>query len=386
MQIDLHTSCIEISKSAYKHNIQFLRNVVDEEVLISSVVKGNAYGHSIELFVPLAEENGVNHFSVFSADEAYEVQQASNKKSSIMIMGSVENEQLEWAIANDISCYIFDLIRLKQAVLFAKKIGKKAKIHIEVETGMHRTGFDSEKWHEVVEILKNNEDILDFEGLCTHYAGAEEIANYYRIKQQQQSFKKATKYFKSNGLHPKLLHSACSAATLRYPKTQGDMVRLGIIQYGFFPTKEVLIHFLEKSGSMEDPLKRLLTWKTKVMDVKQVKTGDFVGYGTSFMAGCSMKIATIPVGYSQGFSRSMSNQGRVLINGQRVSVIGVVNMNMMTVDVTHLDTVSKGDEVVLIGKQGDLEIGVASFSEFSNQINYEMLTRLPVNIPRNVVE
>lgn len=386
MPIDLHSCHIEISKEAYKHNIDFLRNSLNEGVKISSVVKGNAYGHSIELFVPLAEENGINHFSVFSAKEAYAVQKASTMNSQIMIMGSVENEQLQWAIENDISFYVFDITRLKQTILFAKKTNKKATIHIEVETGMHRTGFDIQEWEEVSEILKSNKDILVFEGLCTHYAGAEEIANYYRIKQQQQSFKKAIRFFKDKGLIPNCIHSACSAATLRYPKTQGDMVRLGIIQYGFFPTKEVLIHFLEKSKLKEDPLKRLLRWKTNVMDVKKVKTGDFVGYGTSFMAGHAMKIATIPVGYSHGFSRSLSNQGRVLIKGQRVPVIGVVNMNMMTVDVTHLDTVEKGNEVILIGKQGDLEIGVTSFSEFSNQINYEMLTRLPAEIPRFLVD
>ncbi|MEX2336461.1 MAG: alanine racemase [Fulvivirga sp.] len=386
MSIALHTSHIEISKAAYKHNIDFLKSFLNEGVKISSVVKGNAYGHSIDLFVPLAEENGVDHFSVFSADEAYEVQKASKSNSDIMIMGSVENEQLEWAIEQDISCYIFDLHRLRQAVAFAEKTGKKAKIHIEVETGMHRTGFDVNEWQEVAEILKANSNILTFMGLCTHFAGAEEIANYYRIKQQQQNFRRAKRYFKDFGLEPQLIHTACSAATLRYPQSQGDMVRLGIVQYGFFPTKEVLIHFLEKSKSKEDPLKRLLSWKSKVMDVKNIKTGDFVGYGTSFMAGNDMKIATIPVGYSQGFSRSLSNQGRVLINGHRVPVIGVVNMNMMTVDVTHLDTVEKGDQVVLIGKQGDFEIGVSSFSEFSNQINYEMLTRLPAEMPRFLVD
>uniref|UniRef100_UPI0030DDB9B2 alanine racemase n=1 Tax=uncultured Planktosalinus sp. TaxID=1810935 RepID=UPI0030DDB9B2 len=343
------------------------------------------YGHSIDLFVPLAEENGIDHFSVFSADEAYKVQKASTQNSQIMIMGSAENEQLEWAIEHDISCYIFDIHRLKQAVFFAKKTAKKAKIHIEVETGMHRTGFDVQEWQEVAETLKEHQDVLSFKGLCTHFAGAEEIANYYRIKQQQQNFRRAKRYFKDFGLEPQLIHTACSAATLRYPRTQNDMVRLGIVQYGFFPTKEVLIHFLEKIKMKEDPLQRLLSWKSKVMDIKQVKTGDFIGYGTSFMAGTDMKIATIPVGYSQGFSRSLSNQGRVLINGQRAPVIGVVNMNMMTVDVTHLDSVEKGDEVVLIGKQGDLEIGVSSFSEFSNQINYEMLTRLPAEIPRKVV-
>lgn len=386
MPINFHTCQIEISKSAYKHNLDFLRKTLNEGVKISSVVKGNAYGHSIQLFVPLAEEMGINHFSVFSADEAYAVQKASKMNSQIMIMGYVENEQLEWAIENDISFYVFDLSRLLQAVSYAKKSRKKARIHIEAETGMHRTGFDVNEWQEVAETVKANSEHLIFEGLCTHYAGAEEIANYYRIKQQQQNFRRFKNYFKTFGLTPNTIHTACSAASLRYPQTQGDMVRLGIVQYGFFPTKEVLIHFLEKSKLKEDPLKRLLSWKTKVMDTKQVKTGDFIGYGTSFMASQNMKIATIPVGYSHGFSRSLSNLGRVLVRGHRVPVIGIVNMNMLTIDVSGIEVVDKGDEVVLIGRQGDLEIGVSSFSEFSNQINYEMLTRLPVNIPRKVVD
>jgi len=386
MPINFHTCHIEISKTAYKHNLEFLKKNLNEGVKISSVVKGNAYGHSIELFVPLAEEMGINHFSVFSADEAYAVKQSSKRNSEIMIMGHVENEQLEWAIENDISFYVFDLPRLYQAIDFSKKTNKKARIHIEAETGMHRTGFDVNEWQEVAETLKANLDYIVFEGLCTHYAGAEEIANYYRIKQQQQNFRRVKRYFKKFGLEPKMLHTACSAATLRYPQTQGDMVRLGIVQYGFFPTKEVLIHFLEKTKLKEDPTKRLLSWKSKVMGIKHVKTGDFIGYGTSFMAGTDMKIATIPVGYSHGFSRSLSNQGRVLINGQRVPVIGVVNMNMMTVDVTHLEHIEKEDEVVLIGKQGELEIGVSSFSEYSNQINYEMLTRLREDIPRILVD
>ncbi len=386
MPVNFHTCQIEISKSAYKHNLDFLRKTLNEGVKISSVVKGNAYGHSIELFVPLAEEMGINHFSVFSSDEAYAVQQASKRDSEIMIMGYVEDAQLEWAIENEISFYVFDLPRLNQAISFAKKCEKKARIHIEAETGMHRTGFDVNEWQEVAETIKANSAYLIFEGLCTHYAGAEEIANYYRIKQQQQNFRRVKNYFKAFGLTPKSIHTACSAATLRYPQTQGDMVRLGIVQYGFFPTKEVLIHFLEKTKLKEDPLRRLLTWKTKVMDTKLVKTGDFIGYGTSFMAGSNMKIATIPVGYSQGFSRSLSNLGRVLIKGQRVPVIGIVNMNMMTVDISGIDGVEKGDEVVLIGKQGELEIGVSSFSEFSKQINYEMLTRLPRDIPRKVVD
>lgn len=382
----LHTSYLEISKSALEHNLQFLKNYIGNDVQISSVVKGNAYGHGLEVFVPLAEHCGINHFSVFSADEALRVHNASTEKSTIMIMGLINNEQLEVAIENNIEFYVFEQDRLEKALQMAKKIGKMAKIHIEVETGMNRTGFALDQLPAVMKLLKNNPDHLYFKGLCTHFAGAESITNYYRIHKQQQVFKKVIKKVASAGLTPEQKHTACSAAALRYPKFQMDMVRLGIIQYGFFPNKETLIEYLTQKKETENPLRRLISWKSHVMDVKKVKTGEFVGYGTSYLANCDLKIAIIPVGYAHGFSRNLSNQGIVLINGQRVSVVGTVNMNMITVDVTQVNSVEKGDEVVLIGKQGDLEISVSSFSEFSEQVNYELLTRLPENLPRLVVD
>ncbi|HCE53949.1 MAG: alanine racemase [Lutibacter sp. BRH_c52] len=386
MMKSLNTSYIEISKSALEHNLQFLKNYIGNGVQISSVVKGNAYGHGIEVFVPLAENCGINHFSVFSADEALSVYKSSTQNSTIMIMGLINNEQLEWTIENNIEFYVFELDRLEKALETAKRIGKTAKVHIEVETGMNRTGFAISELPAVLKLLKNNPVNLQFKGLCTHFAGAESIANYYRIHKQQKVFQKVLKKVAAAGLSPEQKHTACSAAALRYPKFQMDMVRLGIIQYGFFPNKEILIEYLTKKKETENPLKRLISWKSHVMDVKKVKTGEFVGYGTSYLANYDLKIAIIPVGYAHGFSRNLSNQGIVLINGQRVSVVGTVNMNMITVDVTQVNSVEKGDEVVLIGKQGDLEISVSSFSEFSEQVNYELLTRLPENLPRLVVD
>lgn len=381
-----HTSHLEISKSALEHNLQFLKDYIGKGVQISSVVKGNAYGHGLEVFVPLAEHCGIDHFSVFSADEALRVHNASSENSTVMIMGLINNEQLEWAIENNIEFYVFELDRLEKALQTAQRIGKIAKVHIEVETGMNRTGFAMSQLPAVFQLLKNNSSHLCFKGLCTHFAGAESIANYYRIKKQQQVFQKAMKKVNVAGLSAEQYHTACSAAALRYPKFQMDMVRLGIIQYGFFPNKEILIEYLTKKKENKNPLQRLLTWKSRVMDVKKVKTGEFVGYGTSYLANSDLKIAIIPVGYAHGFSRNLSNQGIVLINGQRVSVVGTVNMNMITVDVTQVNSVEKGNEVVLIGKQGDLEISVSSFSEFSEQVNYELLTRLPENLPRLVVD
>ena len=383
---NFHTSYLEISKSALEHNYSFLREFVHEGVKISSVVKGNAYGHGIEQFVPLAIQCGVDHFSVFSAQEAYRVAKVAGEDCTIMIMGYLNSEQIAWAVENDVEFYVFELARLNTAVEIARKTGKKARIHIEVETGMNRTGFENGDLKKVLEILRSNADVLEFVGLCTHYAGPESIANFYRIQKQQQVFAKISKWFASRQMKPQIRHTACSAAAMRYPKTQMDLVRLGIVQYGFFPTREVFVEYISKRRIMENPLKRLLSWKSRVMDVKKVKTGEFIGYGTSYLASSDITIATIPVGYSNGFSRSLSNQGRVLIHGQRVSVLGLINMSMATVDVTGIENVNIGDEVVLIGRQGDLEITVASFSEFSDLVNYELLTRLPAELPRMIVD
>jgi alanine racemase len=381
----LWTSVIEISKSALEHNFHFIKSRLGENVQFSSVVKGNAYGHGIEVFVPLAENCGISHFSVFSADEALRVQKATLTNPTILIMGMLDNNQLEWAIKNGIEFFVFDLDRLKQAALTAKRIGIPAKVHIEVETGMNRTGFSKKEISEVMLLLKQNMENLEFKGLCTHFAGAESIANFHRIKSQKGVYRRVQNRFINNGLIPQICHTACSAAMLRYPKTQMDLVRVGILQYGFFPNREALIYYLAKQKELEFPLERLISWKSKVMSLKVVKAGEFVGYGTSFLANTEMKIATIPVGYSHGFSRSLSNRGRVIIRGFRVSVVGIVNMNMMCVDVTNVGNVEKGDEVVLIGRQGDLEISVASFGENSTQLNYELLTRLPRDIPRKIV-
>jgi alanine racemase len=382
-----HSSQIEISRSALENNIKFIQSLLNEGTEWMSVVKGNAYGHGIDLYVPLAESLGLRNFAVFSAEEALDVlENREHKSGRILIMGNISNEQLEWAIYNDIEFYVFDMDRLQMSLKAAKKVNKKARVHIEIETGMNRTGFPNRMLAEALDILKSEPDYFVFEGLCTHYAGAESIANYYRIKNQMKEFRKGSRRVLELVMKPKMNHTACSAAMMGYPETQMDMVRIGILQYGFFPSREIYVDYVGRKGMQEDLLQRLISWKSRVMDVKYVNTGEFVGYGTSYLANSEMKIATIPVGYSHGYSRSLSNQGRVLIRGQRVVVVGTVNMNMISVDVTHVDGVEKGDEVILIGKQGDMEISVSSFSEFSDQVNYELLTRLPRDIPRVVVD
>ena len=164
-----------------------------------------------------------------------------------------------------------------------------------------------------------------------------------------------------------------------------DMVRIGIMQYGLWPSPEAFVNYLNVSKKHIDPLRRVISWKSKVMSIRKVTQGQFIGYGNSYMASENMKIAVVPIGYAHGYSRTLSNQGRVLISGYRCQVIGTINMNMMLVDVSEILNIHIGDEVVLIGRQDNLDLSVASFSDFSNLLNYELLTRLSQEIPRIII-
>lgn len=379
-----NTSYIEISRSALENNLDYIRAKKKAKTKLSLVVKGNAYGHGIDTYGPLAASLGVNHFSVFDAHEAYQLKRSLSSPAEIMIMGMITDDQIPWAIEEGVGFFVFEEHRLKQTIAVAKALGQKARIHLELETGMNRTGFVKNQWSHLYKLIQDNSEHLILEGLCTHFAGAESVANHLRISKQLKAFKEGRKTFKP--LEPHYIHAACSAAFLRFPKSQYDLVRVGILQYGFWPSVETYIATEGMHENTTDPLQRLISWKSRIMNVKEVAKGEYIGYGTSYLATQTTKVAAVPVGYSHGFSRSLSNAGRALVRGTRVGVIGVVNMNVMMLDVSHIPSVEVGDEVVLIGEQGNQSISVSSFSEYSDQMNYELLTRLPQDIPRYITD
>ncbi len=353
---------------------------------LCSVIKGNAYGHGIQSFLPLAEEAGVDYFGVFSAEEAWYADEVRKPGTQLMIMGMIDNPELEWAIQQDITFYVFEFERLHAAIEYAKRLGIPARVHIEFETGMNRTGFHFEELDQLAEVLKKEQEHLLIEGFCTHYAGAESISNYLRIKNQIHNFQTMAESMNRSGIKARFNHTACSAPMLNYPDTIMDMVRIGIVQYGYWPSKETYMQYMLEQANQhrENPLRRVITWRSKVMSVKKVAAGEFVNYGTSYQAGRDMQVATVPVGYTHGFSRSLSNLGRVLIHGRRVPVIGVVNMNMIVVDVSSVNNVKKDDEVIVIGKQRNNSITLGSFADLTNKLNYESLVRLPQDLPRKI--
>lgn len=383
------SSVIELGKSALKRNIRFLQKLKGPDAIFSAVIKGNAYGHGIRTFVPMAEECKIHHFSVFSADEAYRASSCKSRRSQLMIMGDVPDEALGWAVEHGISFYVFGARRVREALDTARKAGKKARVHLQLETGMNRMGLEGSSLQEVADILLANQEHFRVEGVCTHYAGAESIANYLRIQNQIKRFHALCEWIEKRGIHPKLRHTACSAAAISYPETIMDMVRFGIAMYGFWPSKETEMHWRLAEAERprtRDPLRRVMRWCSRVMHLKDVEPGQFVGYGTSFLTTRKTRLACVPVGYFHGFARSLSNLGHVLIRGRRAPVVGLVNMNMILADITEIKDARRDDEVVIIGRQRKSHISVSSFSDLTRYLNYEVLTRIPSEIPRIAVD
>jgi alanine racemase len=381
----ISASSIELSESAYFNNLDLIEKWAGKKSTIFLVVKGNAYGHGINQIVPMAMKYGISKFAVFNYSEAIEVENASDGKAEIMVMGYIaENDYCE-AIQKEISFFVFNHIQLNQVLIAAETINKAAKIHLEFNTGMNRSGFDPSIARQLFELVKANPQYIQLTGICSHLAGAESIANYVRIKNQVKVFRSIEKLSKTMNVLPQYFHLACSAAMVRFPSIRYDLVRVGIIQYGLWPSMEVFIEYLNKKKTTADPLKRIISWKTKIMDIQQIKSGQYIGYGNSFLANKNIKSAVLPIGYSHGYSRVLSNSGNVIVNNMKVKVIGTINMNATTIDVTDVPQINIGDNVYLIGGEGDLQISISSFAEMSDQLNYELLTRLPKDLPRTII-
>lgn len=390
----LHTSYIEISRSALQNNLEYMRGYISEicsgaAPRYSMVLKANAYGHGIEEILSIAESAGVSHFSVFSVAEAIRAESVANASSELMIMGWVDEDYLEWVIEKGISYYVFSVERMLQSLDVARRVGKKARIHIELETGMHRTGLQPDQFGQIIRILADNPEQFDVVGVCTHYAGAESLVNYDRVADQIRTFNRLCSDLYAQGVRADYRHTACSAAVFNFPESVMELVRVGIANYGYWPSPETRIRHLARDEApdeiQDDPLQRVLSWKSVILSINHVEEGEYISYGHSFLTNRASRIATVPVGYGYGYNRTLSNNGHVLVKGYRVPVVGTVNMNMLVIDVTDADGVEVGDQVVLIGSQGDLTISVSSFVEMNNSMNYEMLTRLPDHIPRVIV-
>ncbi|MGB0651907.1 MAG: alanine racemase [Thermoplasmatota archaeon] len=378
---------IEIDAAALRHNLDVLRGELGDATLCM-VVKGNAYGHGYRTVVPIAEGQGVRDFAVFSAREAASFYAASDGRSRLQVMGGGDPANLPWLLEKGAHIWLNDAADWDALQAAVAETGRTAHVHLELETGMNRTGVRPENALPIARAIHEHPDV-HLEGVCTHLAGAEDPVNDDRLAAQRLRFAAFEEALRDAGVTWGSSHVASSAAALREPNGHHDLVRMGIACYGLWPSS----HVLRARRALGDVpvLRPVLSWKSRVLATRFVADGDYVGYGRSHEAEGDQVVAVVAVGYGclpeiafegDGFSRDLSNRGHVLIRGRRASIMGAVNMNMIQVHATHLPDVACGDEVVLIGAQGDEAISVGSFSDFNNVVNYELMARLSWEIPR----
>ncbi len=376
---------IEISRTAYQHNLRAFRQIIGEGVELSVVIKSNAYGHGWQEIARLATEEGVDSFAVHSLEEALQLRQAGFNQQ-ILIMSEVPLQRIPEVVKYRFRQAVYTLPFLKALSQEAQHQQYHLPIHLKIETGTHRQGISSADLPAFLSVLKSL-SFIQLEGVYTHFANIEDTTDHSYAFLQLKRFHQALTIIETQGLKPSKIHTACSAAILLFPQTHFNMVRLGISQYGLWPSRETKLsfsHYHPENG--RHLLNPLLTWKTRILQIKSVSTGECVGYGCTYQVSRPSRIAVLPIGYADGYDRRLSNQSYVLIRGKRAPVRGRICMNLTMVDVTDIPEARENDEVVLLGSQGKESITAEDLATLIGTIPYEVVTRINWNIPRIIVE
>lgn len=362
----------EVNLGAIEHNYKQIRQHIPNHTEMMAIVKADGYGHGAKEVANFLQEQGVNRFAVAIVAEGEELR-SSGITSPILVLGYTPRADIKALIENDLTQTVFSYEMAKTISDEAGRLGKTVNIHLKVDTGMGRIGFLSSP-KSIEEILMITRlPHINLEGIFTHFSTADEEDTSY-TKEQWSIFEGFLKELSEVGLELPIIHAANSAAIMCHEYTHLNLVRPGIILYGYYPSP-----YLE--GKVLD-LEPAMTLKTQVVHVKELPEGQYVGYGRKFYTHQKTKIATIPVGYADGYSRNLGNKGRVLIRGQYAPIIGNICMDQFMVDVTHIKGVSVEDEVVLFGKQQDAVIPVEEIAQSLGTINYEIVCMIGKRVPR----
>ena len=361
----LRPTWAEIDTAAAENNLKFFRARAGAGVKILFVLKANAYGHGAVPLAKFAEEKNLcEMLGTASVEEGIELRKAGIKLP-VLVLGSIYPfEAFKYAAKYNLSVTIASLSAAKAVRALADKLGKKICCHVKQDTGMGRIGTRREGVIKILAELSLSKNIL-IEGLYTHLSCPDTDADF--TNGQLGFFEDAALEAKAQKYDVKTLHSCATLGALFAPRGRYDMVRIGIGAYGAL------------RGVKE--LKPVLSFKTKIVFIKDIKKGFSLSYNRSFTAEKDMKVATLPAGYGDGYLRALSNKGKVLINGKFCKILGNVTMDMMMVDVTAAEA-KVGDEVVLIGRQGDLEITACDVADLAGTISYEILTLITARVPR----
>lgn len=361
---------VEIDLDAMSHNVEFFRNKIPEKTKLMAIVKADAYGHGSVPVVKHLKTIGVRYFAVAFLDEAIELRRAGIF-DPILILGYTPNHGVEQAYKYDIALTVFTKDKIDQIHKVGKRLRKKLRIHIKVDTGMGRIGLFPSELHDFILYTKKS-PWIQVEGIFTHFSTADEKDKSFTLKQYEQ-FKQEINKIKTIEKIP-YIHLSNSAAMIDLPELEQTMARLGISLYGLPPSKEV--HLSAQA------LKPVMSFKTKVIYIKKLNIGQTVSYGATFKATRETMVATLPIGYADGLPRRLSNKGYVLIHGQKAPIIGRICMDQTMIDVTDIPGVKPYDEVIIYGKQDHQYISVDENAQMLDMINYELVTMIGKRIPR----
>jgi alanine racemase len=385
--IKTESSWCEVSASAIRSNVAMLRQRVGRQVTLGVVVKADAFGHGL---IPCAQEflaAGVDWLIVNFAYEAQALRQAGIE-APIYICGNVSAAQAHQAAAARARLVLYDPDVARALAKAGRELGQPVPVHLKIETGTHRQGLSLKEALELARLVSQLEGI-ELEGLATHYADIEDTTDHRFAHKQLTLLQEARQAFSEAGFEVPMVHSANSAATILWSETHGSMVRVGIAAYGLWPSTETYATVLQTHATRGDGfipnLQPVLSWRARIVQVKEIPTGAYVGYGRTFRATHPTQIAILPLGYHEGYDRRLSNLGYVLINGMRAPVRGRICMNMTLVDVTHIPAVRVGTIATLLGSDGDERVSAEQLASWMGTINYEVISRIYPSQPRFVV-
>lgn len=364
----------EINVDAIAENVRNMKKNLAEHTGIVAVIKTDGYGHGA---VPIARElepmAEIHGFAVATAEEAHILRMAGIRKP-LLVLGYTFPYSYEMLAEEEIRPAVFREDSLTPLSEAAKKAGKPIKVHIKVDTGMGRIGISPDKAGIafIKKVLAYKE--LEIEGIFTHFARADEL-DKTNVNGQLALFQKFVKEAEERlDVHIPIKHCSNSAGIMELSQANMDVARAGIILYGLYPSAEV--------NRDTVPLQPALSWYSRIVYVKTIHKGQSVSYGGTFTAGADMKIATVPVGYGDGYPRSLSGKGYVLICGKKAPILGRVCMDQFMVDVTHIPEAEEGDKVTLIGRDGAEHISAEILGELSGRFNYELVCDIGKRVPR----
>ncbi len=365
---------VEINLDIFENNLKIIRKHIGDSVKLLAVVKADAYGHGAVQLAKICEENEVDHFAVACLKEGVELRNAGIKKP-ILVLSYIDYDDIDKIIQYDLIPTVYDFEFPNILNQHLKSINKISKVHIKLDTGMTRLGFDASSVSDTIaEIEKiNNLSNIEIDGIFTHFADSDnEDLNY--CQRQQEIFSFVLEKLEDKGIKIPLKHTCNSAGVIACRDKHLDMVRCGIILYGYYPE----VHLKD----ILPGIKPFLSWKAKISQVREVLYDTTVGYGRTKKVSKGTKLAAISVGYADGYRRSLSNNFYVLINGKKAPVVGRVCMDQIIVDITGISDVKKGDDVILIGKSYENEITADDMANKTGTISYEILCDIAKRVER----